>query len=280
MNSEDIQTYIETNKHQRICGHFKQSQLDSINLRIPSQLIIKPKTFHKAFLLTLLLVMGTTLMNCTNNKGNKQKIDSIEVIDTLQNKIVDSTKFINELIQKSSTTNHTYTKTIQTPSPSPTDIVAIETLGEIISGTIPEIMVDGELEIMGDLEPVEKTTEEDPIVFGMISETPPQFKETPKNLKDYDKKAYFSEHFSQIITENFNTDVHQNLKGIQRIYTRFKINKEGKVVDIQVRAPHPALEKEAIRVLKLLPDFIPATQRNKPVEITQNLPIFFKAGEE
>ncbi|MBD0833552.1 energy transducer TonB [Aestuariibaculum sediminum] len=275
MSTEDIQTYIETHKHQRICGHFKQSQLDSINLRIPSQIIVKPKNVHKVFLLALLLVMGTTLLNCTNNKGNKQKIDSVEVVDSLQNKVVDSVKYINELIKKDSIIPKTCTKPPQIPAPHPTGITVIETVGEVVSDTIPELMIDGDIEIMGGIGPEEEPVEEEPLFFGMISETPPEFKDTPENLSISESKSYFQNKLSKIVGENFNTSVCLGLKGKQKINTRFTVNKEGKIVDIKVRAPQPALEKEAIRVIKLLPDFIPATQRNKPVNVLYDLPIIF-----
>lgn len=66
MNTYDIQDFINENKDNRICGHFKQTQLDSINLHIPSQVLEQQYNFHKVFLLALLITMGTSLMNCTN----------------------------------------------------------------------------------------------------------------------------------------------------------------------------------------------------------------------
>ena len=59
MNSLEIQDFINENKSNRICGHFKQTQLDSININVPSH-IIEQQSFHKLFLLVLLITMGTT----------------------------------------------------------------------------------------------------------------------------------------------------------------------------------------------------------------------------
>ena len=73
MDTHEIQNFIIANKNNRICGYFKQSQLNSINIYIPSETVVSPKSFHKTFLLALLITMGTSLFNCTNKSGNKQK---------------------------------------------------------------------------------------------------------------------------------------------------------------------------------------------------------------
>jgi len=51
--------------------------------------------------------------------------------------------------------------------------------------------------------------------------------------------------------KNFNSQLAVNLKlsGYQRITSSFIIDKSGKIVNIRIRAPHPDLEKEAIRVI-------------------------------
>ncbi|MCR8669441.1 energy transducer TonB [Aestuariibaculum sp. M13] len=279
MNSEEIQQYIKSNSHKHICGHFKQTQIDSINLRISSKTITATKSFHKTFLLALLLVMGTTLMNCTNNIGYKQKIDSIEVFDTLQNKVLDSVKFINA-VTKNDTIIKNCIKNTNIPAPNPTGFVEIETLGEIITSPVsPDDDIEDEIDIL--CKGFSGENIEEDLTFGMIViEDVPKFKDSPSNLNYAEKKELFQKRISKIIQDNFNTSVCSELKGIQNIATRFKINKEGKIVDIQVRAPHPDLENEAIRVLKLLPEFIPATQRNKPIDVLYNLPIIFNADDQ
>ena len=62
-----------------------------------------------------------------------------------------------------------------------------------------------------------------------------------------------------------------------RIDISFKVNKEGKVIDVGAKAPHPLLEKEAIRVVKRLPKFKkPSIYKGEPV-ITPSyvLPVTF-----
>lgn len=82
MDVDEIQKYIHNNKNQRICGHIKQSQLSAVNLRIPETVFNQTWNFNKLFLLALLLAMGTTLLNCSDNNDRKQKISTIEVVQS------------------------------------------------------------------------------------------------------------------------------------------------------------------------------------------------------
>ena len=81
---------------------------------------------------------------------------------------------------------------------------------------------------------------------------------------------------------NFDTQLANELKlsGFQRITSAFVINKNGNVVDIRVRAPHPQLEDEAIRVINLLPKMKPGMQIGKAVVVPYSLPINFEVKEE
>ena len=83
---------------------------------------------------------------------------------------------------------------------------------------------------------------------------------------------------AQFIGKKFNTDLagELGLSGVQKIYVLFKIDKNGEVTDIRARAPHPRLEKEAERVVNLLPKMIPGKQRGKPVRVPYSLPISFQ----
>ena len=59
----------------------------------------------------------------------------------------------------------------------------------------------------------------------------------------------------------------------------FKIDKRGNVTSVRARAPHPRLEKEAVRVIKLLPKFEPGKQRGKAVIVPYSLPIIFQVQD-
>jgi protein TonB len=67
----------------------------------------------------------------------------------------------------------------------------------------------------------------------------------------------------------------QRIQG--RIWCSFIVNKDGSVSDIQVeRAGYFAFNDEALRILKLMPSWIPGTIRGKAVRVKIYLPVVFK----
>ena len=66
-----------------------------------------------------------------------------------------------------------------------------------------------------------------------------------------------------------------------RVVAIFDIDKNGKVINIRVRSNQKdnykiLFEEETKRIISLLPDFIPGTQRKKTVVVTYSIPVIFK----
>lgn len=62
-----------------------------------------------------------------------------------------------------------------------------------------------------------------------------------------------------------------------RVVVKFVVTKTGKVGDVEiVRSKHPDLDREAIRVVKSLPDFIPGKMGGQPVDVWFTVPVNFK----
>ncbi|WP_397364816.1 energy transducer TonB [Olleya sp. R77988] len=116
-----------------------------------------------------------------------------------------------------------------------------------------------------------------------IIENVPRYKGCPAILSNEIAKKCMSAKVSKHVSSHFNGNLASSLDlspGIKKIYVFFKINKEGKVTSIKARAPHPALEKEAIRVISLIPDLdAPGMQRGKPATVPYSLPITFSIEE-
>ncbi len=66
------------------------------------------------------------------------------------------------------------------------------------------------------------------------------------------------------------------VSGTQKIYVKFKIKSDGTIEVLGVKAPHKSLEKEAERVVKLLPKMEPGRQQGRAVNVTYTKPIAFK----
>jgi len=116
------------------------------------------------------------------------------------------------------------------------------------------------------------------VPFGIIDQVPiyPGCEHLSTNEE---LKKCLSENIDALVINNFDAEMANNLGliGRQRISVQFKIDKEGHVVDVMSRAPHPALEEEAKRVINLVPNMQPGKQDGKEVAVTYALPIVFQA---
>ena len=81
---------------------------------------------------------------------------------------------------------------------------------------------------------------------------------------------------------NFNTGLANELKlsGFQRITSAFTFDENGDIINIRVRATHPQLEEEAIRVINLIPKMEPGRQNGKAISVSYLLPIIFKVQSD
>jgi protein TonB len=60
------------------------------------------------------------------------------------------------------------------------------------------------------------------------------------------------------------------------VYVQFTVNADGSLSDIKVlRGMGYGCDEEAIRLIKLMPGWVPAKQRGKAVKSTMNLPVTF-----
>jgi hypothetical protein len=95
------------------------------------------------------------------------------------------------------------------------------------------------------------------------------------------RKECIAQKITQFVNTNFNTSLAKasGLTGLNRIYVQFRITKDGNVEVLGARAPHPALEEEARRVVNLLPKMTPGKQRGEEVGVLYSLPISFMVPE-
>jgi len=93
-----------------------------------------------------------------------------------------------------------------------------------------------------------------------------------------ERKKCMSLGISDHVNKEFNVSLGKELglTGTNRVFVAFKIDKQGNVVNVRSRAPHPALEEEANRVVKTLPQMQPGTQNGQPVGVLYSLPITFQ----
>jgi protein TonB len=106
---------------------------------------------------------------------------------------------------------------------------------------------------------------EAPQIFHVVEESP----EFPGGQVELMKFLQKNTQFPSIAREAGITGV---------VYVQFVVREDGKVDpdDIQIlRGVHPALDKEATRVVKSMPDWKPGRQRGKAVPVYYKLPFRF-----
>ena len=159
-------------------------------------------------------------------------------------------------------------------------IRVIKTLPKMIPGKHAgkNVSVPYSLPIIFQVADADEMLDEVHVPFNVIEEVPvyPGCEDLASNVE---KKDCMSESITNFIIENFDTKIasENGLSGRQRINVIFKIDMEGNITGIRSRAPHPALEAEAIRVISLLPRMKPGVQRGKVVSVPYSLPIIFNA---
>ena len=164
------------------------------------------------------------------------------------------------------------------PPPAPERIEIVTNDEDIIETVLESTETDeSEFVEVADYEDIDEIIEEEEIMkeipFAIIEEAPvyPGCKGTKEELK-----KCLQDKINKHVQKHFKTQIAQDLgltAGKKKVYVQFKIDKTGEIVDIRARGPHARLEKEAIRVVKLLPQMTPGKQRTKPVRVSYTLPV-------
>ncbi|WP_339623169.1 M56 family metallopeptidase [uncultured Winogradskyella sp.] len=117
----------------------------------------------------------------------------------------------------------------------------------------------------------------DAIPFSKI-ELAPAFVDCELITDNKARKKCTSKDVNMFVNKNFNLNIASELgiKGRQKIYVSYIINKQGNVINIASRASHPKLEEEAKRVISQLPQFMPGIHEGETVNVACSLPIIFQ----
>ncbi|MFG6684958.1 energy transducer TonB [Mariniflexile sp. HNIBRBA6329] len=179
------------------------------------------------------------------------------------------------------------TQQLQTPPPPPPPPAAPEIIEVVedeveVEETVIESTESNQEQKIVKVEAVKvaPTVEEDVDVPFAVIENVPVFPGCEKG-SNAEKRDCMSKKIQEFVNKKFNTDLASELglSGRQRINVIFKIDKTGAVTGIRARAPHPGLEKEAARVIGMLPQMKPGMQRGKPVNVPYSLPIVFQVQD-
>ena len=91
------------------------------------------------------------------------------------------------------------------------------------------------------------------------------------------RRDCFQEKMNNHIRRNFRYPKIAQEMGIQgMVFVLFTIGSDGSIINIRTRGPDKNLEREAKRIISLLPKMTPGTQKGRPVRVPFSIPIDFK----
>ena len=119
-----------------------------------------------------------------------------------------------------------------------------------------------------------KLNDEEIFNFAVV-ETKPIFPGCENKATEEEKFMCFNQGIMKHIGENFEFPELARKMGIQgKVYVNFVIEKNGKVSSVTMaRGVDKLIDDEAMRVIRMLPTFVPARQRGKPVRMQYTVPI-------
>lgn len=175
---------------------------------------------------------------------------------------------------------------VNTPPPPPPPVAIQESIKIVedvddIEETIIESTETGQEDIIeervvsvSDVE-VEEIEEDVQVAFAVIEDVPVFPGCEGKSKKE--TKDCFQRKIQEHVVKNFRYPEVAIELGIQgRVSVIFVIDSKGNTTSIRSRGPDKILEKEAERIISLLPKMKPGKQRGRPVRVSYAVPIFFK----
>ncbi len=176
------------------------------------------------------------------------------------------------------------TESLNTPPPPPPaaapEVIEIVEDTEEIEETVIESSESSQEDVIEEVvrvEDVEAFEEEEEIevAFAVIEDAPvyPGCESASKSQR----RDCFNKKIQEHIQKHFRyPSIAMDMQIQGKVYVRFVIGSDGNITGIQSRGPDPHLEKEAERIINLLPQMIPGKQRGRPVRVPYSVPINFK----
>lgn len=109
-------------------------------------------------------------------------------------------------------------------------------------------------------------------------ENPPLAPECKSKWKVEKRKECTQKYISMFLAKKFNTDLALEIdyKGRVKIEISFIIDEKGKATNIAASGGPEIMQKNAIEVIRSMPNLEPGTVNNKPTRVSYMLPLVFQ----
>ena len=245
----EIITYLIENPNGSVCGRMNQQQFDIKEEDLPELISIlsQPRFRANAFLI-LAVVCSSLFYSCESPSANNKTIEKPKI----ENQKIESQKS-NPIENISSNDSVKKTKKQHIIPP-------VELMGEVSILPEPTPAIAGGItyEPLPEIEVV--TNPEEVLSY---AEVMPEF---PGGMPEMIK----------FLLENMNYPEEMKENGIEgRIFVQFVITKTGSIQDITIARGIEGLNREAIRLVKQMPNWKPGINNGKVVNVKMVIPIRF-----
>jgi TonB family protein len=245
----EIITYLIENPNGSVCGRMNQQQFDIKEEDLPELISIlsQPRFRANAFLI-LAVVCSSLFYSCETATTGKKTIEKPKI----ENQKIESQK--SNPVEKISS-NDSVKKTKKQRIIPP-----VELMGEVSILPDPPPAIAGGI-TYDPLPEIEVVTNPEEVLS--YAEVMPEF---PGGMPEMIK----------FLKENMNYPAEMKENGIEgRIFVQFVVTKTGSIQDVTIARGIDGLNREAIRLVKQMPNWKPGTNYGKQVNVKMVVPILF-----
>lgn len=233
----EILEYLFNHRNEKVCGRFYRSQLDFSNTDFLVTIEALAKKHKNTNLSFYLLTIGTLLLTSCDNKPVEKTITKSET------KLIPSDSTDTQVKEKPQ--QDTIDKSAKTQQNNPPEIPERYELGEVAYPDFNHLQVE-------------------PYVYADVM---PEFKGGIESLNTFIKQ--------NLVYPNWERE--NNIQG--KVVVNFVVDKNGKIKDGKILSTVQGaknFDKEVLRLINSMPNWIPGQQDGKKVDVQFNLPIDFK----
>ncbi len=253
---EEIIIHLLSNPNERVCGRMNHGQFDFHHEDIPILIeALRKRPVNSSFLVLTLVCLS--LVSCSSDNGaikTKDPIDQRTLGEVIPPKFTDSTKQSNESKPKSPETIR------QEGEPISGDVVYLPP-PEVLSG---DVVLESPPVPMGEPDFIENSPGDKPLAFA-------------EKMPEYDGGMDAMFNFIQKNVHYPDYEKDNNIEGI--VYVKVTIDEFGNVTSPKIMRSVSGAQnfnKEVIRVVNLMPKWIPGENNGKKVAVESVLPFRFK----
>jgi TonB family protein len=246
-STTDIQQYFAKHYHTKTCGRFKQEQLTQpVEIAISQQEIFHAPQ-HRYFLFALLIVFGTTLFSCTDERGNRQPISKIKIVDSAIN--IPGVHMSNVLLGEPASS-------VKTPM-----LIADDGITGLIEPPPDSVIKMGKV-----APPIEIDDSSNKKMAVLFQDIMPAFPGGHEELRKFlEQNLIYPE-----MKDPFNG----------KVIVAFTVDATGYLKNVVIRKGlAPAYDQAAIDAVSKMPRWIPGMQNGKKTDVQMILPIVFPRRE-